>query len=587
MTGKMFEPMRRPSVGRECGPAMPTLLATQFVLATLLVGAAHAAPVRIFGGTPIVAQDGLVIVVYLGDSNSLFNNRLYLEAPGPLPIQLFESRSSVVGAPLGIGPYTGGTVLQFADRAVFEPDPAGYDFRFFTGTGADNPDRLPHAVFTFDPDDPMAGVTVGFEDLYGGGDLDFNDLQFSLTNVGIQLLAASLGSSTNPLGSTINFAAGNSTSFGSFGESYQNQGTFNNAGNTQAYDVFTNSGTFSNSGDFFADLTSSVSNQFGALLANEAGGTLNFGGGLFNIGSIINEGNATVLQGVLNSGVIQNAATALIRVLGDATVENSGQINNSGTFSSSGSILNAPAGSWDNLFGSLTEISNSGSFNNAGSFNVSGTVSNDGQFVNSGTFNIGSTGSFSGTGSVLQGAGSMIDMVIDGLLGGSSLDIQGGSLGGSGTITAPTIVGPGGEVNPGNSPGTLTIDNTFSLLGGTLNIELGGRNLFDSLLISGAAGFTGGTVNFYFDYAPLAGDSFSWLTAGGGLNGWETLSYNFYNAGSMLQFDTLRVDNSLILTARDRTTTVPEPATSWLLALGLFLLWAARRLPRNFRAARH
>ncbi len=567
---------------------MPTLLASLCALATALAAPAHAAPVTIVGGTPIVVQDGLVIVVYLGDPNSLFNNRLYLESPGPLPIQLFETRSSVVGAPLGIGPYTGGTVLQFADRAVFEADPGSYDFRFFTGTGANNPDRLPHAVFTFDPDDPMAGVTVGFEDLYGGGDLDFNDLQFSLTNVGIQLLAASLGGSVNPLGSTIDFAAGNSTSFGSFGESYQNQGTFNNAGYTHAYDGFTNSGTFSNSGDFFADLTSSVENQFGALLANEAGGTLNFGGGLSNIGSIFNEGNASVLLGDLfNSGEFQNASTALFRVLGDATVENSGQFNNSGTFSSSGSILNAPAGSWDSFFGSLTEISNSGSFNNAGSFNVSGTVSNDGQFVNRGTFNIGSTGSFSGVGSVLQGAGSMIEMVIDGLLGGSSLDIQGGSLGGSGTIAAPTFVGPGGDVNPGNSPGTLTIDNTFSLLGGTLNIELGGQNLFDSLLISGAAGFTGGTVNFFFDYAPGAGDSFRWLTAGGGLNGWETLSYNFYNAGSTLQFDTLRVDNSLILTARDRSTTVPEPATSWLLALGLSLLWAGRRLPRNVRAARH
>ena len=56
---------------------------------------------------------------------------------------------------------------------------------FFTGEGLLNPDGLPHAlaVTRFDEDLGLFVTQVGFEDLLGGGDLDYNDINFRLTNV--------------------------------------------------------------------------------------------------------------------------------------------------------------------------------------------------------------------------------------------------------------------------------------------------------------------------------------------------------------------------------------------------------------------
>ena len=52
---------------------------------------------------------------------------------------------------------------------------------FFTGPASRNPDNVAHAIV----DDQFApGQTfVGFEDMFGGGDFDYNDVQFTLSNV--------------------------------------------------------------------------------------------------------------------------------------------------------------------------------------------------------------------------------------------------------------------------------------------------------------------------------------------------------------------------------------------------------------------
>ena len=55
---------------------------------------------------------------------------------------------------------------------------------FFTGSPARNLDGLAHAraITTIALGNSYL-TTVGFEDLRGGGDLDYNDFMFSLTNV--------------------------------------------------------------------------------------------------------------------------------------------------------------------------------------------------------------------------------------------------------------------------------------------------------------------------------------------------------------------------------------------------------------------
>jgi hypothetical protein len=55
---------------------------------------------------------------------------------------------------------------------------------FFTGDPTRNSDGLPHALaVTTLLQGGSYLTTVGFEDLRGGGDKDYNDFMFSLTNV--------------------------------------------------------------------------------------------------------------------------------------------------------------------------------------------------------------------------------------------------------------------------------------------------------------------------------------------------------------------------------------------------------------------
>src|SRR5208282_6155229 len=94
---------------------------------------------------------------------------------------------------------------------------------------------------------------------------------------------------------------------------------------------------------------------------------------------------------------------------------------------------------------------------------------------NSGTIEV-EAGTLQFQGSWSQTAGST---TVDGgtVLGGTLLNIGGGTLAGSGTIQA-TVVN-GGVTSPGGSPGTLTLgpgDNYQQGAGGTLRIELGGHN---------------------------------------------------------------------------------------------------------------
>ncbi len=95
--------------------------------------------------------------------------------------------------------------------------------------------------------------------------------------------------------------------------------------------------------------------------------------------------------------------------------------------------------------------------------------------------------------------------------------INGGVLGGTGTVAAP-VVNSGGTVSPGLSPGTLTINGPFnqSQGGGTLEIELAGpaQALRDLLVVNGPATL-GGTlrVSLLDGYSPALGDTFTILTA--------------------------------------------------------------------------
>jgi hypothetical protein len=106
-----------------------------------------------------------------------------------------------------------------------------------------------------------------------------------------------------------------------------------------------------------------------------------------------------------------------------------------------------------------------------------------------------------------------------------SINIQGGTLTGIGTITGSvtTATGAGaGQVSPGLSPGILNITGTYTQgAAGALNIELGGTtpgnnaNNHDQLNVSGAATLSGVlNVSLVNGFTPAAGDTFTIMNYG-------------------------------------------------------------------------
>ena len=199
---------------------------------------------------------------------------------------------------------------------------------------------------------------------------------------------------------------------------------------------------------------------------------------------------------------------------------------------------------------------------------------------------------------LITGSGSMWstsgDIILDGLLtvsdgarasvGGRILIQEEGELRGNGTITGN--VQNGVLVAPGTSPGRLTIAGNYSqIASGTLQIDLGGRTAgteYDPLSVTGNAALDGTlSVALIDGFLPKLGDSFDILD-------WGTLSGTFSTLQLPALGNNLAWDSSqLYTTGVISVTTVPEPATAVLFAMGTPVLLAAasmcRRKPRRNR----
>jgi hypothetical protein len=147
------------------------LLALMGFSLVILPSASMAAP--ILGASVIVQTDGDVIATFLGHTAG-YTNDLYLDNPANSLGIIFTNHTTPVGATSNLGYFTAGTELIFRIHVRNTGD------NFFSGPGFRNPDGLPHAVVDgqFGPNTSY----VGFEDLFGGGDRDYDDLNFSFTN---------------------------------------------------------------------------------------------------------------------------------------------------------------------------------------------------------------------------------------------------------------------------------------------------------------------------------------------------------------------------------------------------------------------
>jgi hypothetical protein len=154
---------------------------------------------------------------------------------------------------------------------------------------------------------------------------------------------------------------------------------------------------------------------------------------------------------------------------------------------------------------------------------------------------------------------------VDGSLTTSTFNLIGGTLKGTGDIAA-TVNNTGGTINPGDSPGELTVGSFSQGSGGTLDVEVAGTGTgqFDVLAVIGSAQL-GGTVDVIplNGFVPQPGETFTFLTAG-------SLSGTFANLSAPPGYALNYTSNSVFLT-------VPEPTSLSLWAASAGLLATRRR----------
>ena len=155
-------------------------------------------------------------------------------------------------------------------------------------------------------------------------------------------------------------------------------------------------------------------------------------------------------------------------------------------------------------------------------FTTAGTISlASGRSINfasfaqtGGTTTIASGATFAGGGAKNISGGTMVD---DGTLDNATVTGT-GILKGSGTITG-NLTNTSGSVQPGDSPGTLTVNGNFTQgSGGTLQIEVNGKTTpgtdFDVIQVDGSSDLDG-TVAITGAFSPSNGDTFLFLPTTG------------------------------------------------------------------------
>lgn len=136
-------------------------------------GAASTQATPIIGGQIFVQNTGHVFATFSG-SDAMFDNLLLLASPPNGLGTIFEGHATPIGNTVDLGVFAAGTELVFE----LNNQVGGV---FVTGPASRNGDDVAHAVV--DDQFGQGQTLVGFEDMFGGGDRDYNDLEFTLTDV--------------------------------------------------------------------------------------------------------------------------------------------------------------------------------------------------------------------------------------------------------------------------------------------------------------------------------------------------------------------------------------------------------------------
>lgn len=123
-----------------------------------------------------VASAGEVMLTFLSKEAS-YSDDLFLQGSST---KILNNQTALLGQQFSLGSFQAGAELAFK---LFVNDTHN---TFYSGFASNNADNSIHTAFELNSDKT---VTVGFEDLLNGGDKDFNDVIFKLSNVSISNVA--------------------------------------------------------------------------------------------------------------------------------------------------------------------------------------------------------------------------------------------------------------------------------------------------------------------------------------------------------------------------------------------------------------
>jgi hypothetical protein len=128
----------------------------------------------VVGGNLISGGEMEEIIVTCLGKYAAFTSQLYLDNNNT-----FICDSADVGTVVNLGYWPVGEELVFR----LDVDNTGYSY--YTGAAERNPDNIEHAVVEPQED---GSIFFGFEDLHNGGDMDFDDCNFSVTGTQMALI---------------------------------------------------------------------------------------------------------------------------------------------------------------------------------------------------------------------------------------------------------------------------------------------------------------------------------------------------------------------------------------------------------------
>lgn len=146
-------------------------------LAVAACGALAPAVSQAAVGDNVSAGGGAISIRFEG-SDAGYNSNLELWIGGlNVSGSIFPNHATPIGTTFNVpGTFTAGQLLDIQLHVVNTGNV------WHTGSGAGNADSIAHANVIYNYGGEAGRTFVGFEDLYGGGDLDYNDHMFSFTN---------------------------------------------------------------------------------------------------------------------------------------------------------------------------------------------------------------------------------------------------------------------------------------------------------------------------------------------------------------------------------------------------------------------